>query len=107
MLAVALGRPLGIEDADCDVEMPLPVEDIHLREYFNSGAAYMNSPQPTDDDKMPTTLMTGFNYLTKLYRIAGRILRTVYAVDAVEVCKEVRRIPYNHQPGWHLIRLLH
>lgn len=36
------------------------------------------------------SLMAGFNALTELYVIVGRVLRTVYAVDAVEKCKEVR-----------------
>ncbi|KAG8893648.1 hypothetical protein FRC01_013459 [Tulasnella sp. 417] len=32
--------------------------------------------------------MAGFNALTELYVIVGKVLRTVYAVDAVEICKE-------------------
>ena len=34
MLALALGRPLGIEDVDCDVELPIDVDDELLPEYF-------------------------------------------------------------------------
>ncbi|KAG5220789.1 zinc cluster transcription factor [Salix suchowensis] len=34
MLALALGRPLGVNDSDCDVEMPVEVDDDHLSEYF-------------------------------------------------------------------------
>ncbi|KAG8914061.1 hypothetical protein FRC00_000909 [Tulasnella sp. 408] len=34
------------------------------------------------------SLMAGFNALTELYVIVGKVLRTVYAVDAVESCKE-------------------
>ncbi|KAL0580770.1 hypothetical protein V5O48_001235 [Marasmius crinis-equi] len=75
MLAIALGRPLGIEDADCDVEEPVEVDDESLPEYF-SGAN-----MPTDR----IHLMTGFNSLTKLYEIGGRVLRQVYGLDN---CKE-------------------
>ncbi|EIW62114.1 uncharacterized protein TRAVEDRAFT_115809 [Trametes versicolor FP-101664 SS1] len=70
MLALALGRPLAIEDADCDVEMPADVDDELLPQYFNG------------DEKMPTvTLMKGFNELIELYKIAGRVLREIYALD--------------------------
>ena len=34
MLALALGRPLGIVDSDCDIELPVDVDDEHLPEYF-------------------------------------------------------------------------
>jgi hypothetical protein len=76
MLALALGRPLGIEDSDCDVELPVAVDDENLADYF-AGA---NLPQ-----KYPS-LMTGAIALTTLYQIAGRVLRQVYAIDN---CKDV------------------
>ena len=71
MLALALGRPLGINDSDCDVEMPAEVDDDQLQQYF-SGAA-LNQKHPP--------LMTGSIALKKLYEIAGRVLREVYALD--------------------------
>ena len=71
MLALALGRPLGIEDADCDVELPVAVDDESLADYFKGA----NPPQ-----KFPS-LMTGALALITLYQIAGRILRQVYAID--------------------------
>ncbi|KAG1892702.1 fungal-specific transcription factor domain-containing protein [Suillus subluteus] len=76
MLALALGRPLGIEDSDCDVEIPVAVDDENLADYF----AGVNFPQ-----KYPS-LMTGAIALTTLYQIAGRVLRQVYAIDN---CKDV------------------
>ncbi|KAF8312877.1 hypothetical protein DL93DRAFT_2042574, partial [Clavulina sp. PMI_390] len=69
MLAVALGRPLGIDDADCDVELPLDIDDVALPKYFASAHS------PT------TSLMKGFNALTCLWKIAGQVLRSVYALD--------------------------
>ncbi|KAL0949563.1 hypothetical protein HGRIS_009612 [Hohenbuehelia grisea] len=75
MLALALGRPLGVNDSDCDVEMPVDVDDDHLPDYFTGEA--MNQRQPS--------LMTGFNSLISLYEIAGRVLREVYAL---ENCRE-------------------
>ncbi|EMD41046.1 hypothetical protein CERSUDRAFT_131540 [Gelatoporia subvermispora B] len=71
MLALALGRPLGIEDADCDVELPVDIDDDNLPQYF-AGATMNNSMPP---------LMRGFTELTILYRIGGQVLRQVYALD--------------------------
>ncbi|TFK43169.1 fungal-specific transcription factor domain-containing protein [Crucibulum laeve] len=71
MLALALGRPLGINDSDCDVELPVDVDDEHLPEYFTG--APMNQRQPS--------LMKGSIELIKLYEIGGRVLREVYHLD--------------------------
>ncbi|KAJ6539127.1 fungal-specific transcription factor domain-containing protein [Mycena capillaripes] len=75
MLALALGRPLGINDSDCDVEYPVEVDDEHLPDYF--AGATLPQRQPS--------LMTGAIALTGLYKIGGRVLREVYAL---ENCKD-------------------
>ncbi|PPQ77711.1 hypothetical protein CVT25_011146 [Psilocybe cyanescens] len=75
MLALALGRPLGVNDSDCDAELPVEVDDEHLAEYFTG--APMTQRQPS--------LMTGTVALIKLYEIGGRVLRQVYAL---EICKD-------------------
>lgn len=75
MLALALGRPLGINDSDCDVELPVEIDDDHLPQYFSG--AVMNQGQPF--------LMAGSVALFNLYEIGGRVLRQVYAL---ENCKE-------------------
>jgi hypothetical protein len=71
MLALALGRPLGVEDSDCDVEPPVDVDDDDLPNYFEG--AQISGSQPA--------LMAGFIALTSLYKVAGRVLREVYAID--------------------------
>lgn len=71
MLALALGRPLGVNDSDCDAELPVEIDDVHLPEYF-SGAP-MSQRQPS--------LMAGTVALIKLYEIGGRVLRQVYALE--------------------------
>lgn len=76
MLALALGRPLGVEDSDCDVELPVNVDDDNLSEYFALGS---------QASEQHLSLMAGTNALTGLYHIAGRVLRQVYALDK---CKE-------------------
>ncbi|KAJ6599296.1 fungal-specific transcription factor domain-containing protein [Mycena vulgaris] len=75
MLALALGRPLGINDSDCDVEYPVEVDDENLQEYFSGAALPQRQP----------SLMTGSIALTSLYKIGGRVLREVYAL---ENCKD-------------------
>lgn len=71
MLALALGRPLGINDTDCDVELPVCVDDDRLAEYYSGGPGQQDS----------TSLMHGFVLLIKLYEIAGRVLREVYSLE--------------------------
>lgn len=71
MLALALGRPLGIEDVDCDVELPVAVDDESLCSFFNGDEMSSDSP----------SLMSGFLALQSLYVIAGRVMRQVYGVD--------------------------
>lgn len=75
MLALALGRPLGVEDSDCDVELPVDVDDELLPEYFTGGPL----------SQKPPPLMSGTIALVALYQIGGRVLRQVYAI---ECCKE-------------------
>lgn len=75
MLALALGRPLGIADSDCDAEVPVGHDDEELAEYF--AGAQMQRSQPS--------LMSGFIALIDLYKIAGRVCRQVYAIDK---CKD-------------------
>ncbi|KAK0206288.1 fungal-specific transcription factor domain-containing protein [Desarmillaria ectypa] len=79
MLALALGRPLGISDSDCDVEYPCEVDDDYLVEYFKG--AVFNQP----------FLMTGTVALTKLYEITGRVLRQVYSLDNCRESLELER----------------
>ncbi|KAJ7068066.1 fungal-specific transcription factor domain-containing protein [Mycena amicta] len=75
MLALALGRPLGILDSDCDVEMPVQVDDEYLNDYFSGAPLPQRQP----------SLMAGSVALTGLYKIAGRVMREVYAL---EICKD-------------------
>lgn len=87
MLSIALGRPLGIEgakrasaklhrrltplDADCDVELPLAIDDDYLPAYFKGA----------DIDSTNPSLMGGFIALISLTKLGGQILRSVYSID--------------------------
>ncbi|KAG9085781.1 hypothetical protein FRC06_003455, partial [Ceratobasidium sp. 370] len=61
----------GIDDADCDVELPVPLDDEALQAFFARERVDRSSP----------SLMYGFIALTTLYKIAGKVLRSVYALD--------------------------
>ena len=60
---VELGRPLGIDDNDIDVDMPLPYDDVDLPAYYEGKLGETKEP----------TLMQGFVALTALYKIAGML----------------------------------
>jgi hypothetical protein len=74
MLALALGRPIGAEDADCDVELPIGFDDDFLPDFFAGAPITSETP----------SLMTGFTSLISLYRIAGRVMRQAYGVDMAD-----------------------
>jgi len=74
MLALALGRPIGAEDVDCDVELPIAFDDDFLPDFFAGAPITSETP----------SLMTGFTSLVSLYRIAGRVMRQVYGVDMAD-----------------------
>jgi len=74
MLALALGRPIGAEDIDCDVELPIDLDDDFLPDFFAGAPMISETP----------SLMTGFTALVSLYGIAGRVMRQVYGVDMAE-----------------------
>lgn len=87
MFALTLGRPLGVEDMDCDVELPVDVEDEYLPQYF--GGAIMTDKQPS--------LMAGFIAFITLYKIAGSMLRKIYALETWKGFMMPDRTPELHQ----------
>jgi len=58
---------------DIDAELPLPYDDDDLPAYFEN--------KLTDRTITEPTLMQGFIGLTRLYRIAGKVLRHIYTLD--------------------------
>ena len=70
LLSVCLGRPMGVEDDDCDCEMPLDIDDIGLEAYGKE--PLHNSPSPSQ-----TSRMSGFIAFSRLCRIAGKITRSI------------------------------
>lgn len=65
LLATNLGRPLSIQDCDIDSELPLECSDEELESYCLDLAG-------TPTEGLPR-LMTGFNALIGVHRIAGEV----------------------------------
>jgi hypothetical protein len=59
--SIELGRPLGVDDNDVDVDLPLPYDDEELPLYYEGILPEKETP----------SLMQGFVALTSLYKIAG------------------------------------
>lgn len=72
MLAIALGRPLGVDDRDCDAEFPIQVDDDNLQAYLDNQLTQPRTP----------SLMVGFVALAALFKIGGEVLRRVYSVTS-------------------------
>ncbi|ORX40691.1 fungal-specific transcription factor domain-domain-containing protein [Kockovaella imperatae] len=69
LVSVSLGRPLGIEDLDIDVALPLPVDDTAMRRFSK------DTDIPEEPEK---STISGFIALTKLCKIAGRVAQLLY-----------------------------
>lgn len=72
MLAIALGRPLGVDDRDCDTEFPIQVDDDNLQAFLSGALQPQIDPSP----------MVGFVALSALFKIGGEVLRRVYFVKS-------------------------
>ncbi|KAK8853127.1 hypothetical protein IAR55_003828 [Kwoniella newhampshirensis] len=75
MMSISLGRPLGVDDLDIDVAYPAEVDDIGLRQLNRDEATPANSEGV--EEPLGST-MSGFVALTKLCKIAGRVVHLLY-----------------------------
>ncbi|WVN84929.1 uncharacterized protein L203_100065 [Cryptococcus depauperatus CBS 7841] len=74
MMSIFLGRPLGVDDLDVDVAYPVEVDDAALAKMEATAIQ-----TPTDLEKEPeASTMSGFVALTKLCKIAGRVVHLLY-----------------------------
>ncbi len=70
VLSTCLGRPMGVEDLDCDCEMPLDMDDDELEAYCNRSHHVSGPP-------LGPSRLTGFIVFSHLCRIAGKIARSM------------------------------
>ena len=81
LLAICLGRPMGVEDADCNCEIPLDLNDDELEAYCRSQPERRTRP-------LKPSLLAGFIALSKLCRNSGKAIR---AVNSLQLQKGRRR----------------
>ena len=81
LLSICLGRPMGVEDDDCDCEMPLDMDDIGLEAYCKE------SPHNSTHIFSQASRMSGFLAFSRLCRIAGKISRTVNPLRISRMCQ--------------------
>lgn len=75
MMSISLGRPLGVDDLDVDVAYPLEVDDAVLEKMAMENLQAL----PPEFEKEPeASTMSGFIALTKLCKIAGRVVHLLY-----------------------------
>ncbi|KAK0498377.1 hypothetical protein EDD18DRAFT_1351062 [Armillaria luteobubalina] len=71
VLSIALGRPSGAHDDDCNVEMPAELDDAQL----------LASVEGATISKTGDSYMTGFVALLEIYIIAGKVMRFVHSLQ--------------------------
>lgn len=74
-MSISLGRPLGVDDLDADVAYPLEVDDTVLEKIIVEGMQVL--PSELENEPEACT-MSGFVALTKLCKIAGRVVHLLY-----------------------------
>lgn len=75
MMSISLGRPLGVDDFDADVAYPLEVDDTVLEKIVVEGMQVL----PSELENGPEACtMSRSVALTKLYKIAGRVVYLRY-----------------------------
>ncbi|WVQ73053.1 hypothetical protein IAR50_002616 [Cryptococcus sp. DSM 104548] len=74
MMSISLGRPLGVDDQDVDVAFPVEIDDATLEKI---GSQVTGTPLDVEREKEGAT-MSGFVALTKLCKIAGRVVHLLY-----------------------------
>ncbi|RDW63254.1 hypothetical protein BP6252_10799 [Coleophoma cylindrospora] len=82
ILSITLGRPMGIDDNDCDCEMPLDIDDDSLESYCASiSTSDIASLRTATQPFFPPSRITGFIAFAHLCKIAGRIVRAMSALE--------------------------
>lgn len=82
MMSVSLGRPLGVDDLDVDVAYPVEVDDTVLEKIAVEGMQVLPSELENEPE---TCTMNGLVALTKLCKIAGRVVHLLYGPSKWEV----------------------
>ncbi|KAA8572300.1 hypothetical protein EYC84_002926 [Monilinia fructicola] len=68
-ISLELGRPLLINDADCDVNLPNPIDEFYLQT-----SSYRSPPPPQNNTQLPSTFLLPIVHIS---RSLGPLLKTL------------------------------
>lgn len=77
ILSICLGRPMAIEDADCDCEIPLDMDDSELEIFCRSDNTRNASLRRSVSGTPSSSGLGGFLSLLRLCQLSGKITRSV------------------------------
>ncbi|PVH74792.1 hypothetical protein DL98DRAFT_428701 [Cadophora sp. DSE1049] len=84
VLSNCLGRPMAVEDGDCDCEIPLDLDDEELE-------GYCRSPNSSFLNDQKTSRLTGFIVFSKLCKVSGQIARSMTSLMLQHKDKSLRK----------------
>ena len=85
ILSICLGRPMAVEDTDCNCEFPLDMDDSEL-ETFGKRNTHDSLLQGSIS-LPPSSRLTGFLSFLRLCKISGKIDRSVNSIQIQQSCK--------------------
>ncbi|KAF4488475.1 putative transcriptional regulatory protein [Colletotrichum fructicola Nara gc5] len=69
--SICLGRPMAVQDDDCDCELPMDMKDEDFEPYYLKSRTY--HPPKVDIPPEGSCIMSGFLAFARLSRLAGKI----------------------------------
>lgn len=75
IFSINMGRPLALKLSDCDVKLPLEIDDVTLFHYEAGGPIPAPAPRIEKDEPIP---MSGFIHMVKLNVIVQDVVHVLY-----------------------------
>ncbi|KAF4921621.1 Cutinase transcription factor 1 alpha [Colletotrichum viniferum] len=96
--SICLGRPMAVQDDDCDCELPMDMTDEDFEPYYLKSRTY--HPAKVDIPSEGPCIMSGFLAFARLSRLAGKIqhlnsplnLRKLASADSAKTQRFLSRV---------------
>ncbi|KAF5505975.1 putative transcriptional regulatory protein [Colletotrichum siamense] len=96
--SICLGRPMAVQDDDCDCELPMDMTDEDFEPYYLKSRTY--HPAKVDIPSKGPCIMSGFLAFARLSRLAGKIqhlnsplnLRKLASADSAKTQRFLSRV---------------
>ncbi|KAF4871698.1 Transcriptional activator protein acu-15 [Colletotrichum siamense] len=96
--SICLGRPMAVQDDDCDCELPMDMKDEDFEPYYLKSRTY--HPAKVDIPSEGPCIMSGFLAFARLSRLAGKIqhlnsplnLRKLASADSAKTQRFLSRV---------------